>query len=380
MRLNHRRVEMAEGSLVRHSGRPGYRALFQSGALAERAPLDGDQIQPASLDLRLGEKAYRVRASFMPGPTATVADKLDKLTCTSSTWRKGAVLETGCVYIVPLLESLPCRPTSRPRPIPRVRPAGSTSSPASWRPGAGVRQDRRPAIAAALPRDQPAHLSDLCAPARACRRSAFARAMPCSTRRNSAPCMPGPDAGRLRCAQHQRRRHRALHRPRRRADGLIGYRGKHHTSADRRRQTRRHDGGGFLGAALRAAARSDPRSGRVLHTGLARGGACAARPRSRDDAVRSAGRRVPRALCRLLRSRVRPFRRPAAPAAARCSKCAATRCPSSSNTARSSGAWSTRTCCSRPQALYGSDLKSNYQAQGLKLSKQALSGPPRAAP
>ena len=32
------------------------------------APFDPDQIQPASLDLRLGEVAYRVRASFLPGP------------------------------------------------------------------------------------------------------------------------------------------------------------------------------------------------------------------------------------------------------------------------------------------------------------------------
>src|SRR5438552_19047374 len=41
--------------------------------------LDGiqaDQIQPASLDLRLGSLAHRVRASFLPGPEATVAEKL----------------------------------------------------------------------------------------------------------------------------------------------------------------------------------------------------------------------------------------------------------------------------------------------------------------
>ena len=45
-------------------------ALFQSGALATPRPLDADQIQPASLDLRLGEKAWRVRASFLPGPAS----------------------------------------------------------------------------------------------------------------------------------------------------------------------------------------------------------------------------------------------------------------------------------------------------------------------
>ena len=52
--------------------------LFEGGALAAARPLDDDQIQPASLDLRLGETAYRVRASFLPGKT-TVADKLENL-------------------------------------------------------------------------------------------------------------------------------------------------------------------------------------------------------------------------------------------------------------------------------------------------------------
>ncbi len=80
--------------------------LFQSGMLiAERAP-DGDQIQPASLDLRLGAKAYRVRASFLPGPKARVEDKLDQLKLHEIDLSAGAVLETGCVYIIPLLESL----------------------------------------------------------------------------------------------------------------------------------------------------------------------------------------------------------------------------------------------------------------------------------
>ena len=65
-----------------------------------------DQIQPASLDLRLGAKAYRVRASFLPGPQQTVAEKLKDISLHGIHLREGAVLETGCVYIVPLLESL----------------------------------------------------------------------------------------------------------------------------------------------------------------------------------------------------------------------------------------------------------------------------------
>ena len=81
-------------------------ALFQSGALATPRPLDADQIQPASLDLRLGEKAWRVRASFLPGPAHNVTDKLERLQAARDRPGPGAVLETGCVYIVPLLESL----------------------------------------------------------------------------------------------------------------------------------------------------------------------------------------------------------------------------------------------------------------------------------
>ncbi len=81
-------------------------ALFESGALAAPRALDADQIQPASLDLRLGEKALRVRASFLPGPGHSVAEKLDRLQLHEIDLTQGAVLETGCVYIVPLLETL----------------------------------------------------------------------------------------------------------------------------------------------------------------------------------------------------------------------------------------------------------------------------------
>lgn len=80
--------------------------LFDQGRLASKKPLDSDQIQPASLDLRLGAKAYRVRASFLPGPNSTVEEKLDRLKLHEIDLSNGAVLETGCVYIVPLLESI----------------------------------------------------------------------------------------------------------------------------------------------------------------------------------------------------------------------------------------------------------------------------------
>ena len=64
------------------------------------------QVQPASLDLRLGAVAYRVRASFLPGPGTSVEKRIAELKLHQIGLRDGAVLETGCVYIVPLMESL----------------------------------------------------------------------------------------------------------------------------------------------------------------------------------------------------------------------------------------------------------------------------------
>lgn len=84
--------------------------LFEQGGLAATRALDADQVQPASLDLRLGDRAYRVRASFLPGAAHSVADKLERLKLHEIDLADGAVLETGCVYIVPLMESLALPP------------------------------------------------------------------------------------------------------------------------------------------------------------------------------------------------------------------------------------------------------------------------------
>jgi dCTP deaminase len=65
-----------------------------------------DQVQPASLDLRLGRVAYRVRASFLPGRQGTVMDRIEQLDGYAIDISAGAVLEKGCVYVVPLMEQL----------------------------------------------------------------------------------------------------------------------------------------------------------------------------------------------------------------------------------------------------------------------------------
>jgi dCTP deaminase len=81
-------------------------ALAEAGGIAVTRPFASDQIQPASLDLRLGAIAYRVRASFLPGPGATVERRIADLKLHEFALTNGAVLETGCVYIVPLIEAL----------------------------------------------------------------------------------------------------------------------------------------------------------------------------------------------------------------------------------------------------------------------------------
>ncbi|MBV8790537.1 MAG: 2'-deoxycytidine 5'-triphosphate deaminase [Pseudolabrys sp.] len=81
-------------------------ALAKSGGIICAREFASDQIQPASLDLRLGNVAYRVRASFLPGPHGSVGRRIADLKLHEIALTNGAVLETGCVYIVPLLESL----------------------------------------------------------------------------------------------------------------------------------------------------------------------------------------------------------------------------------------------------------------------------------
>jgi dCTP deaminase len=80
------------------------RLLDQGREITASEPFASGQIQPASIDLRLGPVAYRVRASFLPGPAATVEEKLRTVFMHEVDLREGAVLEAGCVYIVPLLE------------------------------------------------------------------------------------------------------------------------------------------------------------------------------------------------------------------------------------------------------------------------------------
>ncbi len=85
-------------------------ALIADGGITALPGIDPAQIQPASLDLRLGHTAYRVRASFLTGARRTVAERLEEFEMHRIDLTDGAVLEKGCVYLVPLLESLALPP------------------------------------------------------------------------------------------------------------------------------------------------------------------------------------------------------------------------------------------------------------------------------
>jgi dCTP deaminase len=84
-------------------------ALIERKEIHAEGGIDASQVQPASLDLRLGPIAYRIRASFLPGKSNTVESKLAEMQSHKIDLTKGAVLEAECVYLVPLMERLDLR-------------------------------------------------------------------------------------------------------------------------------------------------------------------------------------------------------------------------------------------------------------------------------
>ena len=242
-----------------------------------------DQIQPASLDLRLGEVAYRVRASFLPGPTARSPSASTTSSCTRFALGDGAVLETGCVYIVPLLESL-ALPDGyfRRRQSEKLDRAARRLHPRDHRRRPALRPARGRLSRPALCRDLPAHFSGAGARRLAARRrSVSAAAMRCSAPRRCANCtrasgwsMPTTpmwarcrgrrrsvgQSRRQRAAGHRRLPRQAPHRP------------------DRRRAARRLRRARFLGADRRRAPTRASSSTRTSSTSWRRRKRCRCRP------------------------------------------------------------------------------------------------------
>jgi dCTP deaminase len=86
------------------------RALAQGGGIAAASPFVQGQVQPASLDLRLGTRCWRMRASFLPGRDGDVRERIDAYKLHEIDLTKDAVLETGCVYVAEIAESLSLPP------------------------------------------------------------------------------------------------------------------------------------------------------------------------------------------------------------------------------------------------------------------------------
>ena len=80
--------------------------LIHKNVITSENGIEKDLIQPASIDLRLGIKAWRVPASFLPGKGNKVSTRLKDLAMHEFSLIDGAVLECGCVYIVKLLENV----------------------------------------------------------------------------------------------------------------------------------------------------------------------------------------------------------------------------------------------------------------------------------
>jgi dCTP deaminase len=93
-------------------------ALIDEGGLTAAAGIEPGQVQPASLDLRLAGRAWRVRASFLPKPGVPVRTRIDELAMHELDLSRGAVLERGCVYIAELQEQvrLPAGVSARANP------------------------------------------------------------------------------------------------------------------------------------------------------------------------------------------------------------------------------------------------------------------------
>ena len=79
--------------------------LIEEGVIKSIAPITESQFQPASLDLRVGNSAYRIRSSFLP-QRCSVEERLKDLFMYEIDLSKNGILEKGNIYLIPLMEEL----------------------------------------------------------------------------------------------------------------------------------------------------------------------------------------------------------------------------------------------------------------------------------
>ena len=371
---------------VEVGGKPGLLPFQQIAALRERKKIDApdgiaaDQIQPASIDLRLARKAYRVRSSFLPGKARTVLEQLEDLKQHEFSLDQGAVLEHGCVYVVKLQETLDLPPSISAVANPKsstgridvfTRLISDRSEAFDWveakytgelfaeifprtfsikvRTGTRLNQLRFLRRSGSQDRYWRPELSD-----------AELRKLDKKT-----PLVDGePGRATIRNGLNV-----GVDLKGEGSKGLVGYRARKFADVldveqARPRQAR------LLGADPRQQGRPPhPASQRVLHPGLARAAAGAARVRRRDDPHRSDDGRVPRPLRGLLRSGLRLLRGwwrrlQGGARGAHLGDPVRARARADDRAARLRGAGR-----AADQALRVQGIASHYQGQGLKLSK-----------
>ena len=82
------------------------RDALADGIVAADAPVPEGNVQPASLDLRLGGRAYALQCSFLPDRETSIEAKLEGLVLNEFDIGGGAVLERNRPYLIPLQERL----------------------------------------------------------------------------------------------------------------------------------------------------------------------------------------------------------------------------------------------------------------------------------
>lgn len=91
---------------------------IDDGLIKARSPIPAANVQPASLDLRLGSEAHRMRCSFLPD-RETVSSKLKDYLVETIDLTDGAVLEPGRPYLIPLMERIDLPRSVRARTNPK---------------------------------------------------------------------------------------------------------------------------------------------------------------------------------------------------------------------------------------------------------------------
>jgi dCTP deaminase len=81
-------------------------AIAEEWLVADPWRIPRESVQPASVDLRLGEHAWALRCSFLPDSDSTVEQKIQDIAFERIDLRDGATLERDRPYLVPLIEEL----------------------------------------------------------------------------------------------------------------------------------------------------------------------------------------------------------------------------------------------------------------------------------